>query len=216
MNRIALPAAVLVALALAAACGTGSTGDDAGRDASPRPEVTGEAQESEATPWQPVAGLPDDAYAEIGRAVPGFAGLYIGNNIIGIDLVDPTKQAEAEEAIARVFKEFFGEDVFAGDPTVRVRKAEIPYLDLYNWRLTLRSALFGPEGGVLGRPPLITSLGIDDRAKKIGIGVPDEENIPKVEAILAEHGIPREAVEFRIMPTIGWPMATPNPAYILP
>ncbi len=96
-------------------------------------------------------------------------------------LSDASKASNAQAALATAL----GADRFAGAP-IHVLEAQFGFLDLYAWRLEMRS-------GVLGLPGVV-SLDIDERSNRLRVGVEDMKVAGDVEAALAQLRVPKDAV----------------------
>jgi hypothetical protein len=79
----------------------------------------------------------------------------------------------------------YGADRFEGGG-VRVLEAKYGFLDLYEWRLKMRSVVFGVKG--------VVSLDIDETRNRIRIGLEEMQAQAAVEAELVKVGVPRDAV----------------------
>ena len=146
----------------------------------PQPNVP-EPQNSAAPSPRPEAPSLDEWFVLTARQVPGFAGIYYDQQGVRvIRLVDVTKRAAAEAALAERLAEF---PAAAG---TRVLRADYNFLELDEWRSLARHAVMLVPG--------ITSLDLDEMRNRLVIGIVDLSAQDLVESILAELSIPREAV----------------------
>lgn len=171
--------AFLVAM-FAAACG--SDGEPAavgsGRDAGTV------ASDDEVPDFQ---GNFDDVLRQVGRTHPPFAGFRVDESV-GTTTV--LLKGSADRATAEAVVELLA--VAFDDPTFRDRRvvvdasADYSFAELFDWYRLLRREVGAVPGLVTGD--------IDEAANRIAFGVEDLSVADRVEAIVEEHEVPREAV----------------------
>ena len=132
----------------------------------------------------------DDRFADLARVVPGgFGGLWLEGHVLHANLVDLSKRAEAQAALARELRGEFG----PGGPGQRglvdldaivFHQGRYDYVQLVDWYRRLTPAL--GEGVISGD--------IDEVRNRIAIGVQDDAAIERVRRKVVELGIPPEAV----------------------
>lgn len=133
-----------------------------------------------ATP-QPVPPTLDDLLTAVAYKVPAFGGMYIGENgVLQVYLLDPTQAAAAKKAISEVF----GPDVLKSG--MNAQQGRYGFLQLGAW--------YGSAHSLITDDSDINLLDIDEAANRLVIGIAKKEATPQVEKMLAQLGIPREAV----------------------
>lgn len=133
----------------------------------------------------------DDRFADLARAVPGgFGGLWLQGDVLHVNLVDLSREAEARAALKERLRGEFGPG--AGGQRGRVELDRIvfhqgryDYVQLTAWYARLPAGL-GYEG--------VITTDIDERRNRIVVGVESAAAAERVRRRVAELGIPAEAV----------------------
>jgi hypothetical protein len=124
---------------------------------------------------------PDDQMAEIARIVPDFGGMFMGpDNVLHVYLLDVAKRAAVENAIATVFGK---ERVPSAG--IKVLQGRYGFLELQQWHNRQSSISLAIPGVIL--------TSIKKSENRLKIGVRDSAIIPRVEQVLSNLGIPRDA-----------------------
>jgi hypothetical protein len=167
-----------VALAVAAVLVTAACSDVAAPSGpAVRPVVIGStlsgfAIAQDATPEQM-------AVAEV---VSGFGGYFLDETgAPTVYLTDPSRRADAEQALAGFLADrgFTAEDL-------RVRQGTYEYAQLDAWYRQARPDVFGVAGTILGD--------VDEAQNRIRVGVASEAAATAVQGVVAQLGIPSDAV----------------------
>lgn len=126
-------------------------------------------------------GTCDDLLRRVEQMVPGFGGMFVGEDgKLVVYLRDPSQLAAARAAIEAVFGP---QQVPPGG--VRARRGQYSFSELKCWK---------ERAGTLFRIPGVTIVDLDESRNRVAIGVEDESAMPAVERALASLGIPRTAV----------------------
>jgi hypothetical protein len=131
------------------------------------------------------AGTLDDMFARVAQQVPAFGGLFFdksGQLTMYLTDIGPTAQAAAETAIASVF----GDDERIVGRPIRVLQGQYGFLQLKEWYDVMWTAVFTIPGVIV--------TDIQEAQNRLYVGVETLEIAGAVEAMLAQLGIPREAV----------------------
>jgi hypothetical protein len=123
----------------------------------------------------------DDLLVRVEERVPGFGGMFIGQDGgLVLYLLDPLQLAAARSAIETVF----GAQRL---PAAGVRALQGQYTVSQLKRWMIRAADMLEMSGV-------TTVDLDDAKNRVGIGLEDDSRTPAVEQALMSLGIPRAAV----------------------
>jgi hypothetical protein len=131
--------------------------------------------------------LADDELVQMGRAIPGFGGLfYDAEGYPNVYLREP--QAPASQAALKSL----------GEGEVRVLRGDYDFAQLVDWKQSLTPAVLGQAGVVFVDADETRNrvvIGVDGaQAKSLGAGLLDKA--------LAARGVPREAVLYQQVPAI--------------
>lgn len=132
---------------------------------------------------EPTAAGPtlDELFLEVGKDVPGFAGLVIDSvGVLELKLVDTTDAPRAREAISRVFGESY-----VGNRATRAGAARYSFSQMHSWREALYSR---------GLPAGIRLVDLDEQRNVIYIGTADAAVAQSVMQMAKAAGIPGNAV----------------------
>lgn len=128
---------------------------------------------------------PRDDWVEISREAPSFAGMWFDGDEIVVLVADP---ADADAAVEQVRSRLPG-TVFE-DTGIRTSVVDYSYLELARWQKVAVVNLANLDGGNL------TTVGVDEVANAVGIGVRPGTCLSGVRRILQEAGIPADALVF--------------------
>lgn len=166
LRRLCVPLGVVVALSLLLASTVGGAA---------------QAGPPGATPGRSI----DDRFAEVGRAAPGFGGMFLGAGVLNVYLVDHAQRDAARRAIEAVF----GADaVPAGG--VRFLGADYSFNQLKAWQQRA-DALFELSG--------VVTTDVDEATNRVAVGVETNSAAEAVARELARGGIPAEAVRIDVV-----------------
>jgi hypothetical protein len=127
----------------------------------------------------------DDRFADIGRAAPGFGGMFVRGGALNVYLVDRAQQAAARRTIESVF----GADaVPAGG--VRFLAADYSFSQLKAWQQRA-NALFELPG--------VVTTDVDEAANRVAVGVESASAARAAANELAAAGIPAGAVRIDVV-----------------
>jgi hypothetical protein len=127
----------------------------------------------------------DDQFADVGRAAPGFGGMFLGGGALNVYLVDHAQRAAARRAIEAAF----GADaVSAGG--VHFLAADYSFNQLKAWQ-GRANALFELAG--------VVTTDVDEAANRVAVGVETASAARAVAKELAAAGIPAGAVRIDVV-----------------
>jgi hypothetical protein len=127
----------------------------------------------------------DDRFADVGRAAPGFGGMFVRDGALNVYLVDHAQRAAAQRAIEAVFG---AEAVPAGG--VRFLGADYSFNQLKAWQQR-SNALFEFSG--------VVTTDVDESANRVAVGVESASDVQAVAKELAAAGIPAGAVRIDVV-----------------
>jgi hypothetical protein len=127
----------------------------------------------------------DDRFADIGRAAPGFGGMFVRGGALNVYLVDHAQRAAARGAIESAFGT---EAVPAGG--VRVLPADYSFTQLKAWQQRA-NALFELSG--------VVTTDVDEAANRVVVGVESTSAARAAAKELAAAGIPAGAVRIDVV-----------------
>jgi hypothetical protein len=167
VRRLLVPLGVVVALALFLA----STVGGAAQAGPP----------SSAGPGKSI----DDRFADVGRAAPGFGGMFLGGGALNVYLLDHGQRAAARRAIEAAF----GADAVPA-AGIRFLSGDYSFSQLKAWQQRA-NALFGLEG--------VVTTDVDEAANRVAVGVESAAAARAVAEELAATGIPAGAVRVEVV-----------------
>lgn len=127
------------------------------------------------------------SFALISATVPSFAGYFIeGDALVGL-VSQSVDAAPAADALAS-FRSSSGEPELA-TKTIVIREARYSFRELSALRDLVFDHIFLRLDGVV-------SLDLDESANSVDIGITEEAQREQIESVLAEIGVPIEAVRF--------------------
>ncbi|MBI2161767.1 MAG: hypothetical protein HYU25_15570 [Candidatus Rokubacteria bacterium] len=139
----------------------------------------------------------DDLLARVEERVPGFGGMFVGQDgRLAVYLLDLSQLAAARSAIEAVFG---AQRVPAAG--VRALQGQYTVSQLKQWTERATEML-----GVSG----VTTVDLDEAKNRVAIGLEDDSATQTVEQALASLGIPREAVVIEVTGQIR-PLDRPQP-----
>src|SRR5688500_10211747 len=141
--------------------------------------VVGGAAQAGPPPGAAPAKSIDDRFTAIGKAAPGFGGMFLRNGTLNVYLVDRAQRTAARQAIEAAFG---AEAVPAGG--VRFLAAEYSFNQLKAWQQRA-NALFELSG--------VVTTDIDEAANRVAVGVESASAARAVAKELAAAGIPAGA-----------------------
>jgi hypothetical protein len=127
----------------------------------------------------------DDRFAEIGRAAPGFGGMFLRAGVLNVYLVNHAQAATTRHAIEAAFG---AEGIPAGG--VRFLGADYSFNQLKAWQQRA-NALFEVSG--------VVTTDVDEAANRIAVGVENASAARAVAKELAAAGIPAGAVRIEVV-----------------
>jgi hypothetical protein len=135
-----------------------------------------------------------DRFADLAHEVPGgFAGMWLEGDVLHVNLVDLSKQAEAQAVLKEQLRGRFGPG--QGGPPGRVdldrivfHQGRFDHGQLTRWYVRILSAI--DHQGVL-------HTGIEAQRNRISVYVKDDPTVERVQRRVLELGIPPEAVAVR-------------------
>lgn len=137
----------------------------------------------------PSAGGPgksiDDRFGDVGKAAPGFGGMFLGGGALNVYLLDHGQRAAARRAIEAAFG---AGAVPAGG--IRFLSGDYSFSQLKAWQQRA-NALFG-SGGVV-------TTDVDEAANRVAVGVESAAAARAVAEELAATGIPAGAVRVEVV-----------------
>ena len=125
-------------------------------------------------------GQPDSLWAAAARVVPGgWAGMFLDfdDGVLTANLVDPSQQAEATQALLEFGIEIGG---------ARVRQVRWDFAQLYDWYFYVNSRVWVLDG--------LTKTDIDEYRNRLVYGVLDEETQKTFTTFLGSMALPCELV----------------------
>ncbi len=132
----------------------------------------------------------DALFLEVGKEVPGFAGLVLGSDgQLIIKLVDTTDGPKAREQVARVFG---GAPNLAGR-TTRLEVVRYSFAEIISWR----EALYAKD-----LPSGIRLIDADEGRNALRIGVADEAGVNSVRSFVRSLGVPDSGVVIDVVQTV--------------
>ncbi len=136
---------------------------------------------------RPVPGSADDELVQMGRAIPGFGGMfYDAQGYPNVYLRDP----EAKASLTALKS--------LGQGEVRVLRGDYDFAQLVEWKETLVPALLGQPGVVF--------IDADESRNRVVVGVDAAQvkslDTGRLDKSLAVKGVPRAAVLYQPVPAI--------------
>lgn len=132
----------------------------------------------------------DPHFIELSRDFPGFGGFFF--NTDGNVVVLLVNTAAAEDIRPRIGALVEGRVGVRGPDhmgkTFIFRRADYPFLELALYRTRLRGEIFSISG--------VVTLGVDEARNRVKVGIAEPTAENKVELLLGQLHIPREAVIF--------------------
>ena len=129
---------------------------------------------------------PDDHWADLAKRTPGgFAGIMLADGTPTLMLTDPSKAAEAKQALAPSFPSF---DIRGA----QVREARWNFAQLVDWYnyLAQKTSVWATPG--------ITSGDKDEAANRIGYGVEDSTSLGNLVRKLSAMDLPCDLINVRV------------------
>jgi hypothetical protein len=127
----------------------------------------------------------DARFADVGRAAPGFGGMFVRAGVLNVYLADHTQRAAASRAIEAAFG---AEALRAGG--VRYLGADYSFNQLKAWQQRA-NALFAVSG--------VVTTDVDEAANRVAVGVESASAARAVEKEVAAAGIPAAAVRIDVV-----------------
>jgi hypothetical protein len=127
----------------------------------------------------------DARFADVGRAAPGFGGMFVRAGVLNVFLADHTQRAAASRAIEAAFG---AEALRAGG--VRYLGADYSFNQLKAWQQRA-NALFAVSG--------VVTTDVDEAANRVAVGVESASAARAVEKEVAAAGIPAAAVRIDVV-----------------
>ena len=127
----------------------------------------------------------DARFADVGRAAPGFGGMFVQAGVLNVYLVDHSQRPAASRAIEAAFG---AEALRAGG--VRYRGADYSFNQLKAWQQRA-NALFELSG--------VVTTDVDETANRVAVGVESASAARAVAKELAASGIPAGAVRLDVV-----------------
>jgi hypothetical protein len=127
----------------------------------------------------------DDRFADVGKAAPGFGGMFLRAGVLNVYLVDHAQRGSARQAIEAAFG---AEAVPAGG--VRFLGADYSFGQLKAWQQRA-NALFELSG--------VVTTDVDEAANRVAVGVESASAARAVTKELAAAGIPAGAVRIDVV-----------------
>jgi hypothetical protein len=127
----------------------------------------------------------DARFAAVGKAAPGFGGMFVRAGVLNVYLADHTHRAAASRAIEAAFG---AEALRAG--SVRYLGADYSFNELKAWQQRA-NALFEVSG--------VVTTDVDEAANRVAVGVESASAARAVEKELAATGIPAAAVRIDVV-----------------
>jgi hypothetical protein len=127
----------------------------------------------------------DARFADVGRAAPGFGGMFVRAGVLNVYLADHTQRAAASRAIEAAFGT---EALRAGG--VRYLGADYSFNQLKAWQQRA-NALFEVSG--------VVTTDVDEAANRVAVGVESASAARAVEKEVAAAGIPAAAVRIDVV-----------------
>ena len=127
----------------------------------------------------------DDLFAEVGRKVPAFGGLFVDEERDTLYVYIAPGQPGDKAALDQAIKDVFG-SARPPEHQVEVLVGRYTFSQLKNWHDRMSLQLLAIPG--------VLSTGIDDARNGLKVEVQSRDLAPVVQATLAALGIPSEAV----------------------
>lgn len=176
---------VLASFAWQLACSRDSTPTDSSLPSSRT------AQDAAFDPAPTPAGPTlDELFLEVGKDVPGFAGVVLdGDGVLAIKLADTTQGPQARVAVARVF----GDAPALRSVATRLVPVRYSFAQLHSWR----EAIYGK-----GLPNGIRLVDADEGRNVVRIGTQDGSTAQAVRDLARSLDIPEDAVVAETVPEL--------------
>lgn len=148
----------------------------------------------------------EQAFLELERKVPGFAGFYRENGALVVlsarDPNDKFSTSDLRNRIAEGRRSGLLESATVSENELisRVDRAQFGFRALAIWRLRIRDGIFGLPG--------VTTLDLDEGKNRIAVGVERDADRTQIREFLAEMQVPLAAVDIRLDPEAKTAQAT--------